>query len=91
MNNEQKRMIQKAKALSEGKENIIKRINEIEQESSRRWFHMLTMPDGAGRDSVERDVDALDAQALGIIWTVMQMGYDVERDGIGTVTDIVSR
>lgn len=91
MTNEQKRMIQKAQALYEGKEEIIKKINNAEQKANSKWYQMQTKPEGAERDKLERDMEALDSEALIIIWTVMQLGYDIQRDGIGTVTDIVSR
>lgn len=91
MTNEQKRMIQKAQALSEGKEEIIKKINNAEQKANSKWYQMQTKPEGAERDKLEREMQALDTEALIIIWTVMQLGYDIQRDGIGTVTDIVSR
>lgn len=91
MDSKQKRMIQIAKVLSEGKAEIVKKINSAEQRANSRWYQMQTKPDGAERDMLERDMQALDAEALAIIWTVMQLGYDIQRDGIGTVTDIVSR
>lgn len=91
MTNEQKRMIQKAQALSEGKAEIIKKINNAEQKANSKWYQMQTKPEGAERDKLEREMQALDSEALIIIWTAMQLGYDIQRDGIGTVTDIVSR
>ena len=91
MTNEQKRMIQKAQVLLEGKAEIVKKINNAEQKANSKWYQMQTKPEGAERDKLERDMEALDSEALVIIWTVMQLGYDIQRDGIGTVTDIVCR
>lgn len=72
------------------KESIINKINSTESKANSRWFQMQTVS-GAERDILERDMDALDGEARTIIWTVIQMGYDIQRDDIGVVTDIVIR
>lgn len=72
------------------KESIINKINSTESKANSRWFQMQTTS-GAERDILERDMDALDGEARTIIWTVIQMGYDIQRDDIGVVTDIVIR
>ena len=73
-----------------GKATVIGKINATEQKANSRWWLAQTKS-GKERDELEADMQALDAEARVMLWTLVQMGYDIQRDGIGTVTDIVKR
>lgn len=69
-------------------EKIIDRINEVEREANSVWFKLQTVGGKNTEYRLERRLEELDKEAGTIIRTVIDMGYDIERDGIGNVISI---